>query len=121
MGFMSFISNTAETQELHSNPSLRSRYYKTNYKKAKALLLEYVAASKANVRNIDDEHREIFIQNDRFHIIVSFVQISPIETSVDLKVEVYKIAGFNRPYKKIQEIYAYFNKNLDFKGTGLHP
>ncbi len=121
MGFFSFLNNTAETKELHSDAELRSRYYKTNYPKAKAVVLEHVNDLKASVRNIDDEHKELFIQGDRYHIIVSLVQVNPIETSIDFKVEVYGLAGFGRPKKKIVEFYQYLDQNLSFKGVGLHP
>ena len=121
MGLGSFLNNTCETSELHSQRELRSRYYKINYAKAKARVLEYAKEIKAEPRHIDDAHKELFLQSNRFHIIVSFVQISPIETSVDFKVEVYGIAGFNRPRKKIVEMYAYLDKHLEFKGVGLHP
>lgn len=121
MAGMSFLNNLAETKELHSDAVLRTHYYKTNYQKAKAVVIEYANEIKANVRNIDDEHREIFLQSDRYHIIVSLVQVSPIETSVDFKVEQYGIIGMNRPKKRIVEFYAYLDKNLTLKGVSLHP
>ena len=114
MGVMSFLSNIAETKELHSVIELRSRYYKTNYRKAKAVITEYVKKINAKVKKIDDVYKEIFIQGSNFHIIVSIVQVSPIETAIDLKVEQYGLAGFNRPVKKINDFYAYLNKELDF-------
>ena len=121
MGVMSFFNNTAESKELHSEVALRSRYYKTNYQKSKAVVIEYAGTINANVRNIDDVHREVFLQHNRFHIIVSFVQINPYETSVDFKVEYYGLIGMNRPVKRILDFYAYLDKNLQFKGTSLHP
>ena len=121
MGLFSFINNTAETKELHADVDLRSRYYKTNYQKVKAVVLEYAKDINVDVRNIDDAHREIFLQGSRYHIIVSMVQVTPIETSVDFKVEQYGLMGFGRPKKRILEFYAYLNQSLTFKGVGLHP
>lgn len=121
MSVKSFFRNTAETKELHSLVGLRSRYYKTNYQKAKAVVLEYAKENKLDPRHIDDAHKELLLQSGRFHIIVSFVQVTPIETSVDFKVEFYAIFGFNRPIKKIISFYEYLDKNLSFKGVGLHP
>ncbi len=121
MGVGSFLSNVAETAELHSVIGLRSRYYKTNYANAKAQVIEYIKEIKATLRNVDDEHKEIFIQSNRFHIIVTFVQVTPIETSIDFKVEMYSMFGFNRPQKKIANFYEYLDKNLTFKGVSLHP
>ena len=121
MGFFSFIGNTAETSELHSDVELRSRYYKTNYQKTKAVVIEYAEKNKITVRHIDDQHREVFLQGDRFHIIVSMVQVNPIETSVDFKVEQYSLLGLNRPKKRILTFYQYLDQSLPFKGVGLHP
>ena len=120
MSVSSFLNNGAETKEMHQVSGLRSRYYKTNYSKAKARILEYVKEIGADIRNVDDAHKEIFIQGKKFHIIFSVVQVNPIETSVDLKVEYYGLMGMHRPRKKIIEIYNYLDKHLEFKGVGLH-
>lgn len=121
MGVTSFFKTIAESKELHSDVQLRSRYYKTNYQKAKAVLLEYAKQESIDVRNVDDEHRELFFQGSRFHIIVSLVQVNPIETSVDFKVEYYGLLGMNRPKNTILKLYQYLDQNLSFKGVGLHP
>lgn len=121
MSVGSFFGTTAETQELHTVRELRSRYYKTNYAKAKAVVIEHAKDIKVNVSNIDDEHKEILLQSNRYHIIVSFVQVNPIETSVDFKVEMYGLFGFHRPRKLVISFYDYLNNNLQFKGVGLHP
>lgn len=121
MSVGSFFGTIDETQELHVVRELRSRYYKTNYKKAKAMAIEYTKAINVNVTNIDDEHREILLQSKRYHIIVSIVQVTPIETSIDLKVEMYGLFGFHRSRKIIISFYEYLDRNLQFKGVGLHP
>lgn len=118
---MGFLSPLAETKELHSDVTLRSHYYKTNYQKTKAVIIEYAKEHKIDVRNIDDEHKELFLQASKYHVIVSMVQVTPYETSVDLKVELYTMVGFNRPKKKIIALYEYLDKQLQFKGIGLHP
>lgn len=121
MSVSSFLSNSAETREIHQVVGLRSRYYKSNYKKTKECILEYVKTLNAEVKNIDDVHREIFIQGGRFHIIFSMVQVTPIETSIDIKVDQYGLMGMHRPRRKIMEIYKYLDSNLSFKGVSLHP
>ncbi|QMS85549.1 hypothetical protein [Candidatus Xianfuyuplasma coldseepsis] len=118
---MGFLSPLAESKELHSEVGLRSHYYKTNYQKAKAVIMEYAQKNKIEVRHIDDEHKELFLQASKYHIIVSFVQVTPYETSVDFKVEMYTMLGFNRPKKKIMALYEYLDKQLPYKGVGLHP
>lgn len=121
MGFFSFIGNTAETSELNTDVELRSRYYKTNYSKTKAVIIEYANDNKITVKHVDDQHKEVLLQGDRFHIIVSMVQVTPIETSVDLKVEQYSLLGLNRPKKRILALYEHLNQSLSLKGVSLHP
>lgn len=121
MSISSFLNNAAETRELHKVSELRSRYYKTNYAKSKARVLEYVKTIDAEVRNIDDAHKEIFIQSGKFHIIFSFVQVNPIETSIDIKVDQYGLMGMHRPRKRIIAIYKYLDTHLQYKGVSLHP
>ena len=121
MSLSSFFGTVAETKELHSVIALRSRYYKTNYNKAKAAVLEYTKQSNLNIGNIDDSHKEILLQSNKYHIIVSFIQVTPIETAIDIKVEVYGLFGLNRPQKMIVNYYKYLDENLSFKGVGLHP
>ena len=121
MGLSSLLKNIAETQELHSVQALRSRYYKANYANVKAQVLKYAEQDKMNVKNVDDVHKEILLQSNRYHIIVSIVQVSPIETSVDFKIEMYAMIGWGKPQKKLIEFYQFLDQNLQFKGVGLHP
>jgi hypothetical protein len=121
MGFRSFMRTTAETRELHAVGNMRTRYYKTNYNKVKAKVLLHVEKLGSDVMNIDDAHGEIFIQSNKYHMIISIIQVNPIETAVDFKVEFYGLIGRNRPQKMIQEFYAYLDSELPFKGTSLHP
>ena len=121
MSFNSWLGTIAETKELHSFIGLRSRYYKTNYEKAKAVVLEYANQINTNVSNIDDVHKEILLQSNKYHIVVSLVQVNPIETSIDFKVQFYGVIGMHRPRKMILKFYDYLNSNLQFKGVGLHP
>ena len=121
MGIMSFIQNIAESKELHSEGILRTHYYKSNYQNVKAVCVEYAAREKMDVRHIDDVHKELFLQANKFHIMVSIVQVNPIETSVDFKVEQYGMIGMNRPKKRIVDFYAYLDQQLVLKGISLHP
>lgn len=118
---ITFFKTTAETKELHAVGALRSRYYKTNYKTAKEAILEYAQSQKLETKHIDDEHKEIYLQGTRYHIMVSVVQINPIETSIDFKVQHYGLIGMNRPMQRIEAFYKFLDTKLPFKGVGLHP
>jgi hypothetical protein len=121
MGLKDFVSNNKETKELHSDPQLRSRYYKTNFKKAR-LAVEAFADSKGIVIvNVDEAHGEMFLQTTKYHMIVSIVQVTPLETAVDVKVQTYQLIGRNVPKQRILDLYAHLNDALEFKGVGLHP
>ena len=121
MGMLDVFKTVAETKELHVDPYLRSHYYKTNYQKAKDAVLLHAKELKLDVRHVDDVHKELFLQGPRHHVICSIVQVSPIETSVDFKVEVYGLLGMNKPKNIILGFYRYLDKELPFKGTSLHP
>ncbi len=121
MGFVSYFSPRAESKELHSDIALRSHYYKTNYAKTRDAIINHAHDLDLGVRTIDDEHREVFLQGSKYHIIFSLVQVTPYETSVDMKVEMYSGIGMNRPRKKIIQFYQYLDQKLPFKGVSLHP
>ena len=121
MGLMKFMSNFAETKELHSNRLLQTRYYRTSYTKIKNELIEYSNENNFIVNSIDDIHGEIFLQNTKFHLIISVLQINPRETAVDIKVQTYKIIGMNKPINIITNLYTFLDKKFEFKGVGLHP
>jgi len=121
MGLMSFFTNVAETRELNVDPDLKTRYYRTKYDIAKNTIMDYAKKNEYIVKNIDEKHREIFLQTTRFHIIISIVQITAIETAVDIKVQTYRIIGLGKSKRIILDLYSYLNDKLDFKGVSLHP
>ncbi len=121
MGFLNFISNFSETSETHPKKTLMTRYYRTRYSVVKDVVISYAKKNNYNINSIDDKHGEIFIQTTKFHLIISVIQVSVIETAVDAKVQTYKIFGFNKPQRIIEDLFTFLDKNLEFKGTGLHP
>jgi len=121
MSFLGFLSNFAETKEKHNNPNLRTRYYSTEYKAIRNIINDYAKENEYLVTKIDDKKHEIFLQNTKFHIIISIIQITPMETAVDIKVQTYNIIGMNKPVRSILDLYSYLNNKLKFKGVSLHP
>ncbi len=121
MSFLKFISNFAETRETHSNNILKTRYYRTRYSVIKDVVIRYAKENDYIVNSIDDKHGEIFVQTTKFHLIISIIQLTVIETAVDVKVQTYKIFGLNKPIMIIEDLFNFLDKNLEFKGTGLHP
>jgi len=121
MAFFDFASNISETSEIHQNKDLKTHYYKARYNNIKKIVLDFAKEKKMSVRSEDDIHGEIFLQSNRNHMIISIMQISPLETAVDVKVQTYKMIGLYKPMKDTITLFNYISKKADFKGTGLHP
>ena len=121
MGFFDFASNIAETKESHQHKNLKTHYYKNRYNNIKKIVLDYAKENKMQVKSEDDVHGEIFLQSNNRHIIISIIQVTPLETGVDIKVQTYRIIGLYKPMKDIINLFNYINKKADFKGLGLHP
>lgn len=121
MGLFDFTKTICETEEMHKDKELRTRYYKSSYTKAKDEIIAFCNKSGMDIENVDDAHGEIFIQTKKFHVILSVIQVSVVETAVDIKVQTYGGLGFNLPKKTALAIYNHLNNNLQFKGVSLHP
>lgn len=121
MGLLDFTKTLCETKELHQDKDLRTRYYKTGYTKVKEQVLRFCDNAGLIVKNINDEHGEILVQTSKLHCIISIIQITPLETACDIKVQTYGVFGMNIPRKTVLSIYDHLNKSLTFKGVSLHP
>jgi hypothetical protein len=121
MGLFDFASNVAETFETNTNNKLKTHYYKDRYKNIKQIVLNYAKLNKITVRSEDDAHGEIYLQTGNYHMIISILQISPLETAVDIKVQTYRILGLFKPVKLILNMFNHINSKANFKGVGLHP
>ena len=120
MAFFDFVTNISETNEKHQDKNLRTHYYKDRYNNIKKIVLTYANENKMHIKSEDDVHGEIFLQSNKYHMIVSIVQVTPLETAVDIKVQTYSILGLYKPMKNIITLYRYIGKKSDFKGLGLH-
>ncbi len=121
MSFSSYFSPTCETRELHSDPGLRTRYYRNNFKQCLEAFEKMASSGKFDVRNVNPEHGELYVISNGYDIIVTITQVTPIECGIDFKVNFFSFAGFGRPKKKVIEFYKDLDKLLKFKGTALHP
>ncbi len=121
MGLLDFTKTISETSERHNDRELLTRYYKTSYTKVKEQIEVFCNKTGMTIDNIDDNHGEIFIKTKKLHIIISVIQVSPIETAVDIKVQTYGLIGLNLPKKTVLAIYNHLNNTLSFKGVSLHP
>ncbi len=119
MGLFNYFSNLAETKERHEKRAYQTHYFKTNYKKAKEAFLALAADNTWELKSENDTYGELYFKAKKHHMIVTMIQTSPAETAVDLKVQTYYIAGFNRPKKLIERTFQSLQERLPLKGTGL--
>lgn len=121
MSVAAFFHTTCETRELHSDPQLRTRYYRNNFSQAKDAAEKLAAEERLEVRNVDAQHGEIYLLGNGYDIIVTATQVTPIETGIDLKVNWFGFVGLGRPKKVALKFFQGFDRLLKFKGVSLHP
>jgi len=121
MSITSFFLSSAESRELHSDVELRTRYYRNNFKDCLKVVQKLANELKMDVREVNEQHGEIYLIGNGFDAIITAIQLTPIETGIDIKVNYFSFAGFGRPRKRIIELFKYLDANLKFKGVALHP
>jgi len=121
MSLSSFFSPSCETRELHSDEVLRTRYYRNNFTQVVEAFKKLSEQMDFDVQNINREHTELYLISNGFDCIVTVSQITPIESGVDLKINVFGAIGFGKPKKRAIELYRGLDKTLQFKGVSLHP
>jgi len=117
---MGFFANSVETREQHKNENLRTRYYKNNFEQVKNCLEKICKEEDMQLQQVNKKFGDIYICAYDFEIFATVIEITPIETSVDLKINYFATFGFGKPEKKAIHIYERLNKMLIFKGTMLH-
>jgi hypothetical protein len=121
MSIASFFSPSAETRELHAITELRTRYYRNNFKECLKVVQSLAETKNMDVRDVNEHHGEIYLLGNGFDAILTVTQLSPIETGIDIKINLFSFVGLGRPNKRIIEFYKYFDQFLKFKGIALHP
>lgn len=119
MGLFSTFSNLYETKERHEKKAYQTHYFKANYAQTKAALLDVARAQDWTLKSANDTYGELYFTGKKHHLIATLIQTSPAETAVDLKVQTYYIAGFNRPKKIIERTFNALRDAVPLKGTGL--
>lgn len=115
-----FFSNDFETKDNHELAELKTHYYRARYDDVKDAILRYAKEKGMTVRSVDDQHKEIYLQAQKFHLILVLVNPNPAETSVDMKITTYYFIGMKRGIQVINQLYLHLNKKLTFKGVGLY-
>jgi hypothetical protein len=76
---------------------------------------------KLDLRDVNDSHGEVYVLGNGFDAIITCLQLTPIETGVDIKINYFSFIGMNRPRSKAIQFYVYLDQHLKFKGISLHP
>ena len=121
MSVKSFFSPSCETRELHTDPALRTRYYRNRFKDVVDALRQVAKLNGMEVRDVNEVHKEVYMIGSGFDAIVTITQITPIEAGIDLKVNSFSAIGMHRPRKKAMKIFQDLKSVLNFKGVALHP
>ncbi|WP_202078186.1 cytosolic protein [Caldalkalibacillus salinus] len=126
MGIKDFFSNRAETQEIHRDERLQTRYYKANLKKSLDAVDDLLKAdARINVLSYSEDHGEItaeFLKPKKAFIVVSCITVFPFRTAVDFTVTTKTTflpfdAGFSK--REVIHFYEKLDQRLTFAGTGL--
>ena len=118
---MSIFANSCETRELHSHQELRTRYYRNNFRQCVEAIKKYAEETALDVRNVNEDHKEIYLLGNGFDMIVTVTLVTPVEAGIDVKINTFTFIGLNRPKKKAVAFYQAMDKSLNFKGVSLHP
>jgi len=121
MAISSFFRPSEETRELHSDAQLRTRYYRNSFKDCLSVIEKLASHLKLDVRDVNEKHGEIYLLGNGYDVIMTVIQVTPIESGVDMKINYFSFIGLGRPQKKVMEIYRYLDSQLKFKGVSLHP
>ncbi|PKL01024.1 MAG: hypothetical protein CVV56_04245 [Tenericutes bacterium HGW-Tenericutes-1] len=121
MSISTFFLSSSETRELHSDAKQRTHYYRNSFKECLKVIEKLAEDNRMDVRDVNDRHGEIYLLGNGFDAIITAIQLSPIETGIDIKINYFSFVGLGRPRKRIIEFYDYLDKNLKFKGISLHP
>jgi len=118
---MSIFQTSIETRELHKKVALRTHYYRNSFDQVKKALDTIVEEDNMQVQDVNRKFGDIYLLGDGYEVIVSAIQLTPNETSIDFKINYFVTIGWNRPEKKAVHLYARLDQLLHFKGTVLHP
>lgn len=121
-GIVNFFSTMCETAETNKNPNkkmLITHYYASNYEKAKAAISSVCqSAFNLQIINVDDHYHELLFENKKLSLIITAYPVTPYEVSVDVKVKVYRLIGFNKTIKVLESFYNELNRRLILKRIG---
>lgn len=111
-----------ETKEVCAEDIMKTHYYKTSYEKMKEVYLKYLKDRQFHIVSIDDHYGEIYAEFGRLSVQAKIIEQTPRETSIDFYINSeYLFGNKKKMVQFICECYQLLEKNVEFKGLGLHP
>lgn len=104
-----------ETSDRAQDLSLRTHYYRNDYRKVKTALTEAAKAAGFEFSHENDERMEHVLKRKDCEVIVTIITITPIETTVDFTVNTFGLLSFGKGRKVIEELYRELDKRLMLK------
>ena len=118
---MGFFQAREETKELHSKIELRTRYYRTSFKKVLDVLGKLQDEMDFEIQQVNEQFGEIQLLSNGYDMVLTIKEFTPSETGIDIMCNYFSTFGFNRPKKRIIELYKALDSKLPYKGQSLHP
>ncbi|QKY69649.1 cytosolic protein [Lentibacillus sp. CBA3610] len=113
-----YFSDHAETNDLHTDPSLQTHYYKTTRDKGFNMLENLLQNNpKYSINSRSKEHGEIsasVVKGKKAFIVATVIMVRPYRTAIDFSVTTESVLPFDFGYshKMIQQLYSYADKEL---------
>jgi hypothetical protein len=118
MGIVDNFCNTFETCDHPLDDRLMTHYFRNSYNDVKASVLEIAKVNHYEVDNIDDHYKEIALTGKKVEWIVSMYNSTPLQTSVDFKINTHYAFPFKKPIKMIETFYHELDRRLTLLRKG---
>lgn len=113
-----YLGNHAETREEHSDPTLKTRYYKTTKDRGLETLEKLIKHSqKYQMNSLSKEHGEMSVlisKGKKAFIVITVIMVKPFQTAIDFSVSTESVFPFDFGYstKVINDLYTLIEKEL---------
>lgn len=111
-----FFSKHCETSDHHADPILKTHYYKTSKANAMAAIEEVMKELPGHrITSVSTEHGELSLQitsPQKAFVVVSVIQVRPIETAVDFSVTYEGLVNLGSSRVVVARLYNILDQKL---------
>ena len=118
MGMLDGFRKLYETSDAAAEKMLVTHYYRNNYQQVKKGLQETAKALDFNITYENDDRKEFVFKRKDCEVIVTVVNITPVETTVDFTINTFGMFSFGKGRSLINALYNDLDKRLILKGQG---